>query len=82
MFVLNNIRIHIPVNTSTSLSCNEPIVSIILIYLIQTKSGSVISSADWKLDPEELTRKFSDKTKAIFLNTPNNPLGKVRNILK
>ncbi|KAM9325817.1 kynurenine--oxoglutarate transaminase 3 [Gastrophryne carolinensis] len=36
-----------------------------------------ISSADWYLDPEELASKFSSKTKAIILNTPNNPMGKV-----
>lgn len=41
------------------------------------KAGSGVSSADWKLDPEELASKFSDKTKLIVLNTPNNPLGKV-----
>ncbi|XP_054155802.1 kynurenine aminotransferase-like [Oppia nitens] len=35
------------------------------------------SSADWILDPEELESKFSDKTKFIVVNTPNNPLGKV-----
>ncbi len=32
---------------------------------------------DWSFDPEELRRAFSDKTKAIILNTPNNPTGKV-----
>lgn len=35
------------------------------------------SSADWTLDPDELEAAFSDKTKAIIINTPNNPLGKV-----
>lgn len=35
------------------------------------------SSGDWSLDPEELASKFSPRTKAILLNTPNNPLGKV-----
>src|SRR5690606_17507965 len=33
--------------------------------------------ADWKLDPNELRSKFSAKTKAIVINTPHNPLGKV-----
>ncbi|KAF6036560.1 CCBL2 [Bugula neritina] len=41
-----------------------------------TNSGEN-SSADWKLDPEELSSKFTSKTKLIILNTPNNPLGKV-----
>lgn len=36
------------------------------------------SSEDWILDPEELANAFTDKTKAIIVNTPNNPLGKVR----
>jgi len=35
------------------------------------------SSADWTLDPDELEAAFSEKTKAIIINTPNNPLGKV-----
>ncbi|XP_024909859.1 kynurenine--oxoglutarate transaminase 3 isoform X2 [Cynoglossus semilaevis] len=36
-----------------------------------------ITSADWKLDPDELSSKFNSKTKAIIINNPNNPLGKV-----
>uniref|UniRef100_A0A665W8M3 Kynurenine--oxoglutarate transaminase 3 n=1 Tax=Echeneis naucrates TaxID=173247 RepID=A0A665W8M3_ECHNA len=36
-----------------------------------------ITSADWFLDPEELSSKFNSKTKAIIINTPNNPIGKV-----
>ncbi|CAG2123328.1 unnamed protein product, partial [Medioppia subpectinata] len=36
-----------------------------------------LSSADWRLDPQELESKFSPKTKFIIVNTPNNPLGKV-----
>ncbi len=31
----------------------------------------------WQLDPSELARAFSARTKAIFLNTPHNPTGKV-----
>ncbi|XP_064645839.1 kynurenine aminotransferase-like isoform X2 [Lineus longissimus] len=37
----------------------------------------VISSKDWILDPDELAAAFSDKTKLIILNTPNNPVGKM-----
>ncbi|XP_064416158.1 kynurenine--oxoglutarate transaminase 3 isoform X2 [Latimeria chalumnae] len=40
-------------------------------------SGETISSKDWVLEPEELVSKFSSKTKAIILNTPNNPVGKI-----
>lgn len=45
------------------------------IALKPTKSG-IISSADWKLDPVEFEKLFNNKTKAIILNTPHNPLGK------
>ncbi|XP_078406154.1 kynurenine--oxoglutarate transaminase 1-like isoform X3 [Cetorhinus maximus] len=39
--------------------------------------GKLMTSADWVLDPAELASKFSKRTKAIVINTPNNPLGKV-----
>ncbi len=32
---------------------------------------------DWRVDPEVLKRAFSKRTKAVILNTPNNPTGKV-----
>ena len=32
---------------------------------------------DWHFDTGDLSRAFSNKTKAIILNTPNNPTGKV-----
>ena len=32
---------------------------------------------DWSFDPEELAAAFGPATKAIILNTPNNPTGKV-----
>ena len=32
---------------------------------------------DWSFDPQELTAAFSNRTRAIILNTPNNPTGKV-----
>jgi len=32
---------------------------------------------DWTFDPDELAAAFSDKTRAIIINTPNNPTGKV-----
>ena len=32
---------------------------------------------NWKFDPEELAAAFGPATKAIILNTPNNPTGKV-----
>lgn len=32
---------------------------------------------DWRFDPDELRRAFSPRTKAIIVNTPNNPTGRV-----
>ena len=32
---------------------------------------------DWSFDPEELRQAFTPRTKAIIVNTPNNPTGKV-----
>ncbi len=32
---------------------------------------------DWRFDPGELESAFTDKTRAIIINTPNNPTGKV-----
>jgi aspartate/methionine/tyrosine aminotransferase len=32
---------------------------------------------DWRFDPDELAAAFNEKTKAIIINTPNNPTGKV-----
>jgi aminotransferase len=33
--------------------------------------------SDWTFDPDELAAAFNDRTKAIIINTPNNPTGKV-----
>ena len=49
---------------------------LVFIPLQPTKTGEMRAS-DWKLDENELRAAFSDKTKAIVVNTPNNPLGKV-----
>jgi len=62
--------------------CYEPMVRLAggvprFIALKPTVSGPVTSSADWKLDSEELAKLFNSKTKAIIINNPNNPLGKV-----
>ncbi len=32
---------------------------------------------DWSFDPDELAKAFNDRTRAIVVNTPNNPTGKV-----
>ena len=36
-----------------------------------------LHAPDWSFDPEELRAAFSSRTKAIILNSPNNPTGKV-----
>ena len=37
----------------------------------------VTSDGDWTFDPDELRAAFSPRTRAIVINTPNNPTGKV-----
>jgi aminotransferase len=32
---------------------------------------------DWRFDPDELAAAFNNRTRAIIINTPNNPTGKV-----
>ncbi|XP_043984524.1 kynurenine--oxoglutarate transaminase 3-like [Gambusia affinis] len=49
----------------------------VLIPLRPKPGKKTDSSGDWYLDPDELSAKFSSKTKAIIINTPNNPIGKV-----
>jgi aminotransferase len=36
-----------------------------------------LHAPDWRFDPDELRRAFTPRTRAIILNTPNNPTGKV-----
>jgi aspartate/methionine/tyrosine aminotransferase len=36
-----------------------------------------LHAPEWRFDPDELAAAFSPATKAIILNTPNNPTGKV-----
>lgn len=36
-----------------------------------------LRAPDWTFDPGELEAAFNDNTKAIIINTPNNPTGKV-----
>jgi kynurenine--oxoglutarate transaminase/cysteine-S-conjugate beta-lyase/glutamine--phenylpyruvate transaminase len=43
----------------------------------QRAGGDALSSGDFVLDRDEFASKFNKNTKLLFLNTPNNPLGKV-----
>ncbi len=36
-----------------------------------------LQAPDWTFDPDELRRAFNSRTRAIVLNSPNNPTGKV-----
>lgn len=36
-----------------------------------------LQAPDWSFDPDELKAAFNERTKAIIINTPNNPTGKV-----
>ncbi len=38
---------------------------------------SASPEAGWTFDPDELSAAFNDRTRAIIINTPNNPTGKV-----
>ncbi|XP_074546601.1 kynurenine--oxoglutarate transaminase 1-like [Halichoeres trimaculatus] len=62
--------------------CYQPMVKMaggtaVYVPLRPKADGAILSSGDWVLNPEELESKITPQTKAIVINTPNNPLGKV-----
>ena len=42
-----------------------------------TRKLITLHAPDWTFDREEMRRAFSKKTKAVIINTPNNPTGRV-----
>jgi kynurenine--oxoglutarate transaminase/cysteine-S-conjugate beta-lyase/glutamine--phenylpyruvate transaminase len=61
--------------------CYEPLVRLAggtpRFISLKPENPTDASSASWTLNMGELRSLFNAKTKAIILNTPNNPLGKV-----
>ncbi|XP_059213493.1 kynurenine--oxoglutarate transaminase 1-like isoform X2 [Centropristis striata] len=60
--------------------CYQPMVKMVggkAVYVPLRPGSSVLFSADWVLSADELASKFTPRTKAVVINTPNNPLGKV-----
>lgn len=64
--------------------CYEPMVvaaggvpKFIPLRKMKPTTSDLASSEEWALDTKELEGLFNAKTKAIIVNTPNNPLGKV-----
>jgi kynurenine---oxoglutarate transaminase / cysteine-S-conjugate beta-lyase / glutamine---phenylpyruvate transaminase len=50
--------------------------------LLKPSKINAKTSSDWIIDPVEFESLFNSKTKALILNTPHNPLGKVFNIIE
>ena len=42
-----------------------------------SQKGGIASSSEWKIDPKELEKVLTDRSKLLILNTPHNPTGKV-----
>lgn len=47
------------------------------VYVPLRPKANATTSADWVLDMAELEAAFSERTRLLILNTPQNPLGKV-----
>ncbi|KAJ3030578.1 UNVERIFIED_CONTAM: Kynurenine--oxoglutarate transaminase 3 [Siphonaria sp. JEL0065] len=59
---------------SIALSGGVPVI----VDLVPTPTpGKPATSGDWKLDIQQLRKAITKKTKAVFINNPHNPVGKV-----
>lgn len=52
-------------------------VKFVAIHPPKNGDTEVTSASEWKFDRKELEDAFTEKTKIIVLNTPQNPIGKV-----
>lgn len=74
---------------SSMLSCLDPGDEVIVFEPFYENYGpdAILAGAepkyvrlrepDWRFDPDELTKAFNNRTRAIVINSPNNPTGKV-----
>ena len=74
---------------SSMLSCLDPGDEVIVFEPFYENYGpdAILAGAepkyvrlrepDWRFDPDELTQAFNNRTRAIVINSPNNPTGKV-----
>jgi aspartate/methionine/tyrosine aminotransferase len=74
---------------ASMLSCIDPGDEVILFEPFYENYGpdAILAGAepsyvrmrapDWRFDPEELKAAFTNRTRAIVINSPNNPTGKV-----
>jgi aspartate/methionine/tyrosine aminotransferase len=42
-----------------------------------TPKWVTLHAPDWRFDPDELRKAFTKRTRAVIINTPNNPTGRV-----
>lgn len=49
----------------------------VYVPLHPPEGEGIKDGADWKIDIDEFRAAFTSKTKAVIINTPHNPVGKV-----